>query len=110
MTRRTPPPHTTPEPPPVTEQDLMAAYIVIRPLGVPYALAMTCPLHTTLRRVIECKAAQIRSDRWLQTQVRRVACVPRAVLGADGHPVGYVTQRAAGRLEPRQQNDLPFSE
>ena len=110
MTRRTPPPHTTPEPPPVTEQDLMAAYILIRPLGVPFDEAMNNPAHDTLRRVILCKAAQIRSDRWLQTQVRRVACVPRAVLGADGHPVGYVTQRVPGRLEPRQQNDLPFSE
>lgn len=96
--------------PPVTQNDLMAAYIIIRPLGVPFDVAMTCPAHDTLRRVILCKAAQIRSERWLQTQVHRVACVPRAVMGADGHPVGYVTQRVPGRLEPRMQNELPFAE
>lgn len=80
--------------PPLTPEDLMAAYILIRPLGVPFDQAMNNPAHYRLRRVILCKAALIRSDRWLQTQVHRVACVPRAVLGADGHPVGYAaTQR-----------------
>ena len=67
---------------------------------------MTLPAHDTLRRVIEIKARQLRTDAWEATQVRTVVPVRRIRLGVDGHPIGWCTQMAPGGHEPILQPDL----
>lgn len=48
--------------PPVTDQHRMHAYAILRPIGVSFEAAMQRPDCTTWRRVIECKAAQLRTS------------------------------------------------
>jgi len=92
--------------PPVTDEHRQHAYLVLRPAGVSFTAAMTLPQHDTLRRVIEAKAHQLRTDAWETTQKRTVVPVPRVRLGVDGHPVGWCTQMAATGFEPVLQPNL----
>lgn len=57
--------------PPVTQQHLLHAYIIIRPIGVSFAAAMQRPERDPLRRVIEHKAALLRTTAW-KAALRRV--------------------------------------
>lgn len=93
--------------PPVTQQHLMHAFCIIRPIGVSFEAAMQRPECTTLRRVIECKAAQLRTDAWAATMQRTVVPVRRVRMGADGHPMAWCTQMARGPYEPILQPELP---
>ena len=93
--------------PPVTQHHLLHAYAIIRPIGVSFEAAMQLPQFTTLRRVIECKAAQLRTEAWQATQTRPVVPVRRVRLGADGQPVGWCTQMTRGPYEPILQPELP---
>lgn len=95
-----------PDLPPVTEQHLQHAYLIIRPKGVNFAAVMAMPPEHTLRRVIEIKAHQLRTEAWLETQQHHLMPIRRCRLGANGQPVGWITQRAPGSLEPIQQPDL----
>ena len=95
-----------PDMPPVTEMHRQQAYIIIRPKGVSYEAAMKLPEFDTIRRVIEAKAHQLRTDAWMQTQRRTVMPVRRCRPGADGHPVKWATQMVMGDFEPIKQPDL----
>lgn len=92
--------------PPVTEEHRQHAYLLLRPRGISFEAAMTLPKHDLVRRLIEAKAHQLRTDAWLATQQRTVVPVRRCRLGADGHPVKWSTQMAAGDFEPITQPDL----
>ena len=50
------------------------------------------------RRLIEARAAQIRTNEWVATQRRSVIPVKRVRLGVDGHPTAWCTQHGAGPL------------
>lgn len=103
-------PNTTPDDlPPVTLQHLHHAYLVIRPVGVSFDAAMNHPAHAVLRKVIQCKAAQLRTDAWKAACQRVVKPVRRIRLGVDGHPVGWATQMAMAGFEPVIQPELPIS-
>ena len=54
--------------PPVTQQHRMHAYAILRPIGVSFDAAMQHPDCATWRRVIECKAAQLRTSAWRAAQ------------------------------------------
>lgn len=100
---------TAPDLPPVTLQHLMHAYLVIRPAGVSFDAAMTLPQYAVLRKVIECKAAQLRTEAWKASQERVVVPVRRCRLGADGHPVSWATQMVMAGYAPVVQPELPFT-
>lgn len=92
--------------PPVTEAHLQHAYLVIRPKGVSFEAAMSLPEFALIRRCIEAKAHQLRTDAWECTQKRSVVPVRRCRPGVDGHPVKWSTQLAMGDFEPVLQPDL----
>jgi hypothetical protein len=92
--------------PPVTEQHRQHAYLVLRPRGISFQAAMMMPQHALLRRLIEAKAHQLRTDAWMATQQRTVVPVRRCRPGADGHPIKWSTQMAMGDFEPVLQPDL----
>ena len=52
--------------------------------------------HDVRRRLVEARAAQIRTTEWKQTQQRSVVPVKRVRLGSDGHPVSWCTQMTRG--------------
>lgn len=95
-----------PDLPPVTEAHRQQAYIIIRPVGHTYTAAMTQPQLAWLRKIIEAKAHQLRTDAWLETQQRTVVPVKRCRPGADGHPVKWSTQLAMGPWVPKLQSEL----
>jgi len=92
--------------PAITERQLLHAYLIIRPKGVSFTAAMTHPDCALVRRVIEAKAHQLRTDAWECTQKRSVVPVRRCRPGVDGHPVKWSTQMAMGDFEPITQPDL----
>lgn len=100
------PPYTPHDLPPVTDGHRQQAFVIIRPKGISYVAAMTLPEHELVRRVIEAKAHQLRTDAWLETQQRTVVPVKRCRPGADGHPVKWSTQLAMGPWAPKAQPDL----
>ncbi|TXH90328.1 MAG: hypothetical protein E6Q78_05135 [Rhodoferax sp.] len=101
-------PKTHADLPPVTLQHRMHAYLVIRPIGVSFEAAMNHPRHAALRKVIECKAALIRTEAWKAVHQRVVTPVRRVRLGTDGHPVGWATQMVMAGFEPIKQPELPL--
>ena len=87
-------------PPPVTEAHLQAAFTAMRWYGWGYTAAMRDPV---LRRLVECRAAIMRTAEWERTTKRTVVPVKRVRLGADGHPMGWCTQMAPGpRVVPAE--------
>jgi hypothetical protein len=92
--------------PPVTEAHRQHAYILLRPKGISYTAAMTLPENDILRRGIEAKAHQLRTNAWLETQKRTVVPVRRCRPGVDGHPVKWATQLVMGDYAPVHQPDL----
>lgn len=67
---------TAPTLPPITQQHLLLAYIILRPIGVSFAAAMQRPERDPLRRVIECKAALLRTTAWKAAHRRVHTCAP----------------------------------
>lgn len=57
-------------------------------------------------QMVNTMAAHLRTQHWLQTARRTVMAVPRMVLGADGHPIGWVTQLAPTGYERPRQSEL----
>lgn len=93
--------------PPVTQHHLLHAYAIISPIGVSFEAAMQLPECATLRKVIECKAAMLRTEAWKAAQRQVIVPVRRVRLGADGQPVGWCTQMTRGPYEPILQPELP---
>jgi len=87
----------------VTDAHRRAAFEAMRWPHTTYEQALQ---NDTRRRVIECRAHHLRSKEWLATQQRTVVNVPRCRPGADGHPLKWCTQQAAGPWAPVQQPDL----
>jgi len=100
MTMQTP--HTT-DLPAVTDAHRQAAFTAMRWVGWTYTSAMA---DGTLRRLIECRAAQMRTQEWERTTKRTVVPVRRVRLGADGHPVGWCTQMVPGPRVATPQVDF----
>lgn len=98
---------TAPTIPPVTLQHLLHAYLIIRPIGVSFEAVFQRPACDTLRRVVECKAALLRTEAWKAAQRKVTKPVRRVRLGADGQPVRWCTQMAHGQYEPILQPELP---
>jgi hypothetical protein len=92
-----------PDLPPVTDEHRQAAFVAMGWRGWTYAAAQADP---TRSRVLECRAAQIRTNEWMATQQRTVVHVRRCKPGTDGHPLRWCTQIVAGTLEPRRQIDI----
>jgi hypothetical protein len=90
--------------PPVTDAHRQAAFAAMRWTGWTYAGAMA---DQTRGKVLECRAAQLRTQQWLQTQQRTVVPVRRCRPGSDGHPMRWCTQLVGGVFELRRQDDLP---
>ena len=89
--------------PPVTDAHRLAAFAAMRWASCTYAQAMAC---TVKSRVIECRAAQLRTQEWERTTKRTVVPVRRLRLGADGHPMGWCTQMAQGNYQPITEPDF----
>ena len=89
--------------PPVTDAHRLAAFAAMRWTGCTYAQAMACAVKS---RVIECRAAQLRTQEWERTTQRTVVPVRRVRLGVDGHPMGWCTQMAPGARVSTMQNDF----
>lgn len=89
--------------PPVTDAHRQAAFAAMHWAGFTYTQAMACPVKS---RVVECRAAQIRTQEWERTTKRTVVPVRRVRLGADGHPMGWCTQMAPGARVSTPQNDF----
>ena len=89
--------------PPVTPEHLQAAFVAMRWVGWSFNGAMA---DATLRRLIECRAAHMRTADWEATTKRTVVPVKRVQLGVDGHPIGWVTQMAPGPRTEATQNDF----
>ena len=88
--------------PEVTDTHRRAAFVALRWMGR-YEDAISAPFRAQL---IEAKAAWLRTTEWERTTQRTVERVPRVVLGADGHPMRYVTQTIAGPQRPTSQMDF----
>lgn len=87
---------TAPDLPAVTEAHRLAAFEAMCWPGWTYEAALAYDLR---RRLIECRAAQIRTREYLATHARSVVSVKRLKLGADGQP-RWCTQMAPGPLVP----------
>ena len=85
-------PCTMPE---VTQAHRLAAFTAMHWRGWTFDAAMLCDVR---RRLIEARAAQIRTAEWKATQQRSVVPVKRVRLGSDGHPVSWCTQMARGQF------------
>lgn len=92
-----------PDMPPVTDAHLQAAFAAMRWYGWGYSAAMRDP---TLRRIVECRAAAMRKAEWERSTQRTVVPVKRVVLGADGHPMRWITQMAPGPRVASAQIDF----
>lgn len=92
--------------PPVTDAHRQHAYLALRPRSVSFEATMALPQHALLKRVIEAKAHQLRTDAWIATQKRTVVPMPRVKLGVDGHPIGWCTQMAPSAYQTISQPDL----
>lgn len=96
---------TAPTMPPVTLQHLLHAYLIIRPIGVSFEAVLQRPACDALRRVVECKAAQLLADAWnavtnptttismidkerIQQQARRAASLYHTLNDACPYPFG----------------------
>ena len=96
---------TAPTMPPVTLQHLLHAYLIIRPIGVSFEAVLQRPACDALRRVVECKAAQLLADAWaavtnpttlismidkerIQQQARTAASLYRTLNDACPYPFG----------------------
>ena len=99
--------------PPVTQADLAEAWARysarLRGPNVPANLAQAMA-HRTHGPVLRAAAAQLRKTRWLATATRTVDLVPALRLGADGHPLGWVTLQGSAwhhsSLQSQQQSFL----
>ena len=89
--------------PPVTDTHRQAAFAAMHWTGCTYTQAIACPVKS---RVVECRAAQIRTQEWERTTKRTVVPVRRVRLGADGHPMGWCTQIVPGARVSTPQNDF----
>ena len=87
------PPCTLPE---VTHAHRLAAFTAMHWSGWTFEAAMQYDMR---RRLVEARAAQIRTDEWKATQRRSVVPVKRVRLGADGHPVSWCTQMTRGQFQ-----------
>jgi hypothetical protein len=81
--------------PEVTQAHRLAAFTAMHWRGWTFDAAMLCDVR---RRLIEARAAQIRTAEWKATQQRSVVPVKRVRLGSDGHPVSWCTQMARGQF------------
>lgn len=88
--------------PPVTDAHRRAAFTSLRWMGT-YEMAMSAPFRA---RLIEARAADLRTQEWARTTQRTVVPVRRVVLGADGHPMRYVTQMCPGERRSTPQTDF----
>ena len=86
-------PCTLPE---VTQAHRLAAFTAMHWAGWTFEAAMR---YDVRRRLIEARAAQIRTAEWKATQQRSVVPVKRVRLGADGHPIGWATQMTRGQFQ-----------
>ena len=89
--------------PPVTDAHRQAAFAAMHWAGRTYQQAMADPVQG---RVIESRAAHIRTQEWERTTQRTVVPVRRVRLGADGHPVGWCTQMVPGPRVATPQVDF----
>jgi len=103
MGRATQPPPLPADLPPVTDAHLQAAYTAMRWYGWSYTAAMRDPV---LRKLVECRAATMRTAEWERTTQRTVVPHKRVKLGVDGHPIGWCTQMVNGPHAAIQQPDL----
>lgn len=95
--------HTAPDLPPVTDAHRHAAFEAMGWKDWTYEQAMRFDMR---RRLIECRAHQLRTREWEATTKRTVIPVRRVRLGADGHPIGWCTQMTAGPRAAITQPDL----
>jgi len=95
--------HTINTLPPVLDAHRQAAFAAMAWAGLTFEQAMAHPVKS---RVIECRAAQLRTQEWERTTKRTVIPVRRVRLGADGHPMGWCTQMAPGARVSAPQVDF----
>lgn len=98
---------TTQDMPPVTDAHRQAAFAAMRWQGWTYEQAIAFDLR---RRLIECRAHQLRTREWEASTKRTVVPVRRVRMGADGHPMGWCTQMALGPRVASAQPDLLSAE
>ena len=89
--------------PPVTDAHRLAAFEAMRWTGWTYETAMKFDLR---RRLIECRAAQMRTREWLASHPGSPATVRRARVAADGHSVTWCTQTVMGPRQAQEEPDL----
>jgi hypothetical protein len=91
---------TAPDLPEITQDHRRRAFELLAMRGVPnFDAAMSEPWRA---RVIEARAAALRTQEWQASQQRTQQLVPRVRLGLDGHPIGWCTQVVAGAHAPRK--------
>ena len=94
---------SAPDLPEVTDAHRQAAFAAMHWPGWTFESAMQYDLR---RRLIECRAHQLRTSEWMETQQRSVEPVQRCRPGLDGHPLKWCTQLAPGPLVAIRQPDL----
>lgn len=85
-----------PDLPPVTDAHRLAAFEAMGWKGWTYEQTIQFDLR---RRLIECRAHQLRTREWERTTKRTVQRVKRVRLGVDGHPMTWCTQTVMGPRE-----------
>ncbi len=89
--------------PPVTDAHRHAAFEAMHWSGWSYEAAMAFDMR---RRLVELRAAQLRTREWQAGTQGSVEPVRRIRLGADGHPIGWCTQLVMGPRQAVRQPDL----
>ena len=89
--------------PPVTDDHLHRAFEVLAYRHTTFDAAMADPLR---RQIVTICAKSLRTIDYEHTTQRTVVPERRIVLGADGHPIGWVTHMADGPRAPITQPPL----
>jgi hypothetical protein len=95
-------PNHQPELPPVTQDHLERAWVILAMPGT-LAAALQDPWRA---KVVRTCAASLRTEDWKHTQTRQVVPERRCRPGVDGHPVKWTTQMVMGPYTPKIQHDL----
>ena len=92
-----------PDLPPVSDAHLQAAFAAMRWTGWSFEAAMRSDVR---RRLVQARAAQLRTREWMETQRTTLQAVRRCQVGADGQALRWCTQMAPGPLARRVQDEI----
>ncbi len=98
--------HTSAPLPPLTHEHLQRAFEAMHWAGWSFESAMANDMR---RRLIVCRAHQLRTREWLATHPATQQCVRRVRLNAQGQVDGWCTQAVMGPRAETPQLALPLN-